>query len=134
MNTTLISLAADSTLAHIAWFLVVGLGVVGVLLGGFALGRRVRDHEPPPPTPESQPHLPDGGAVYEVREERESVEIPEGGLRPHEMQGYGNFGSRTNSHPVEARAERESGYRLQEGSGPHAQPGAPPNAGRGAHA
>lgn len=134
MNTTLISLALDRTLTNIAWFLVVGLAVVGVLLGGFVLGRRVRDHEPAPPAPESQPHLPDGGAVYEVREERESVEIPEGGLRPHEMQGYGNFGSRTHSHPDEARAERESGYKLPEGPGPHPQPGAPPGAGRGAHA
>ncbi|MEU9002809.1 DUF6479 family protein [Streptomyces sp. NPDC048551] len=134
MNTTLISLALDRTLTNIAWFLVVGLAVVGVLLGGFVLGRRVRDHEPAPPTPETQPHLPEGGAVYEVREERDYVEIPEGGLRPHEMQGYGNFGSRTHDHPVEARAERESDYAPQEGPGPHPQPGAPPDAGRGAHA
>ncbi|MYT21965.1 hypothetical protein GTW69_16970, partial [Streptomyces sp. SID7760] len=41
----------------------------------------------------------------------ESVEIPEGGLRPHEMQGYGNFGSTTSSHQEEVRAEREAGYR-----------------------
>ncbi|MCX5194391.1 DUF6479 family protein [Streptomyces sp. NBC_00249] len=110
MNETLTYIALDRTLTNIAWFLVVGLAVVGVLLGGFALGRRVRDHEPPPPSAESQPHLPDGGAVYEVSEEREYVEFPESGLRPHEMQGYGNFGSRTHSHQEEARAERESGY------------------------
>ncbi|MFI5616291.1 DUF6479 family protein [Streptomyces sp. NPDC051567] len=100
----------NATLGSIAWFLVVGLAVVGFLLGGFWLGKRVRAHEPAPPTRESQPHLPDGGAVYEVREEREPVEIPEGGLRPHEMQGYGNFGSRTSAHPEDVRAERESGY------------------------
>ncbi|MET9606238.1 DUF6479 family protein [Streptomyces sp. NPDC006512] len=127
-------LSVDSTLTDIAWFLVVGIVVAGFLLGGFILGRRVREHEPPPPTAESQPHLPDGGAVYEVREERESVEIPEGGLRPHEMQGYGNFGSTTHSHQDEARAERESGYEHVEGPDPHVQPGAPPDAGRGAHA
>ncbi|MFI8259262.1 MULTISPECIES: DUF6479 family protein [unclassified Streptomyces] len=105
------TLSLDQTLSSIAWFLVVGIIVVGVLLGGFKLGQRVRAKEPPPPTAESQPHLPNGGAVYEVREERESVEIPEGGLRPHEMQGYGNFGSTTSSHQEEDRAEREAGYR-----------------------
>ncbi|MEV0409806.1 DUF6479 family protein [Streptomyces sp. NPDC050448] len=105
------TLSLDQTLTHTAWFLVVGIAVVGFLLGAFKLGQRVRAKEPPPPTAESQPHLPNGGAVYEVREERDSVEIPEGGLRPHEMQGYGNFGSTTSSHPDDVREERESGYR-----------------------
>ncbi|MCX5375864.1 DUF6479 family protein [Streptomyces sp. NBC_00091] len=127
-------LSVDPILTDIAWFLVVGIAVAGMLLGGFKLGQRVRAKEPPPPTPESQPHLPNGGAVYEVREERDPVEIPEGGLRPHEMQGYGNFGSTTSSHAEEVRAERESGYKHPEGPGPHPQPGAPPDAGRGAHA
>ncbi|CAM5579606.1 hypothetical protein SAVIM338S_04998 [Streptomyces avidinii] len=133
MNNTLTSIALDSTLTDIAWFLVVGLIVVGVLLGGFMLGKRVRSQEPAPPSPESQPHLPEGGAVYEVRGERDPVEIPEGGLRPHEMQGYGNFGSTSSVHPEEVRAERESGHKHVEGPGPHPQPGSPPNSGRGAH-
>lgn len=133
MDMTLTYIALDSTLTDIAWFLVVGIVVVGVLLGGFRLGQRVRAKEPPPPTPESQPHLPEGGAVYEVREEREHVEIPEGGLRPHEMQGYGNFGSTSSTRQEESRAERESGYKHVEGPGPHPQPGSPPNSGRGAH-
>ncbi|MBT2469734.1 hypothetical protein J7E97_18095 [Streptomyces sp. ISL-66] len=133
MDMTLTTLAVDSTLTDIAWFLVVGLVVVGVLLGGFKLGQRVRAQEPPPPAPESQPHLPDGGAVYEVREERDPVELPEGGLRPHEMQGYGNFGSTTSAHPEEVRANREAGHKRPEGPGPHPQPGAPPGSGRGAH-
>ncbi|MFD9334232.1 DUF6479 family protein [Streptomyces sp. NPDC060028] len=115
---------ADRTLTDIAWFLVVGLAVVGFLLGGFWLGKRVRAQEPAPPEPESQPHLPDGGAVYEVREEREPVEIPEGGLRPHEMQGYGNFGSTTASHQEDVRAERESGYEH-----PNSPPEQPPPGG-----
>ena len=134
MDTSLSYIALDATLSDIAWFLVVGLIVVGFLLGGFKLGQRVRAKEPPPPTPESQPHLPDGGAVHEVREERDPVEFPEPGLRPHEMQGYGNFGSTTASHPEEVRKERESGYKHVEGPHPHPQPGAPPDAGRGAHA
>lgn len=127
-------LSADAILTDIIWFLVVGLVIVGFLLGGFKLGQRVRAKEPPPPAPDEQPHLPNGGAVHEVREERDPVEIPEGGLRPHEMQGFGNFGSTTSSHPDDVRAERESGYKRPEGPGPHPQPGAPPEAGRGAHA
>ncbi|MGE7387458.1 DUF6479 family protein [Streptomyces sp. NPDC004126] len=127
-------LSVDKILTNIAWFFVVGIVIAGVLLAGFKLGQRVREKEPPPPTPESQPHLPEGGAVHEVREERDPVEIPEGGLRPHEMQGYGNFGSTTSSRADEVRAERESGYKKPEGPGPHPQPGAPPDAGRGAHA
>ncbi|WP_327304554.1 DUF6479 family protein [Streptomyces sp. NBC_01298] len=133
MDTTLIFLAVDRTLTNIAWFLVVGLIVVGFLLGGFLLGKRVRAQEPAPPSPESQPHLPEGGAVYEVSEEREYVDFPENGLRPHEMQGYGNFGSTTSLHPEEVRARREAEHRHVEGPGPHAQPGSPPNSGRGAH-
>ncbi|MET3986470.1 hypothetical protein ABIC27_004364 [Streptomyces sp. PvR034] len=100
----------ETTLSDIAWFLVVGIAVVGFLIGAFWLGKRVRAREPAPPTPESQPHLPDGGAVYELLEEREPVEIPEGGLRPHEMQGYGNFGSTTSSHPDEVKAARDADY------------------------
>lgn len=126
-------LSVDAIATDIVWFLVVGLFVVAMLLGGFKLGQRVRDKEPPPPTTESQPHLPEGGAVHEVREERDHVGFPKEGLRPHEMQGYGNFGSTTSSHPEEVRKERESGHRHVEGPHPHVQPGAPPDAGRGAH-
>ncbi|MFE3933091.1 DUF6479 family protein [Streptomyces goshikiensis] len=108
--------------------------IVGFLNATKKRRQRVGATAPPPPTPESQPHLPDGGAVYEVREERDPVEIPEGGLRPHEMQGYGNFGSTTSTHPDEVRAEREAGHQQVKGPHPHVQPGAPPDAGRGAHA
>ncbi|MFD3677860.1 hypothetical protein [Streptomyces sp. NPDC058613] len=48
--------------------------------------------------------------MYEVREERESRGFPEGGLRPHQMGGYGNGGSTTHSHPEQARAARESAF------------------------
>ncbi|MBW5484054.1 DUF6479 family protein [Streptomyces bambusae] len=109
----------DAILTDIAWFLVVGIAVAGFLIGMFWLGRRVRDKEPEPPTAESQPHLPNGGAVHEVREEREPVEIPEPGLRPHDMQGYGNFGS-TRAHDqeeVRRRKEREQGQSGGFGSG-----------------
>ncbi|MFF5445002.1 DUF6479 family protein [Streptomyces sp. NPDC012888] len=113
-----------------AWFWVVGIVVAGFLLGMFVLGRRVRDREPEPPSPESQPHLPSGGAVFEVREERDQVEIPEGGLRPHEMQGYGNFGSRTSDHPDDVRRERESEHHKHHGGWQPQQPERPHGGGR----
>ncbi|MCB5177782.1 DUF6479 family protein [Streptomyces antimicrobicus] len=108
MDTTL---SVDTTLTDIAWFLVVGIAVAGFLIAMFWLGKKVRAREPAPPSAESQPHLPEGGAVLEVREEREHVEIPKSGpktgLRPHEMQGYGNFGSTTAHDQEKARRERE---------------------------
>ncbi|MFI8102082.1 DUF6479 family protein [Streptomyces sp. NPDC086023] len=96
------------TFGEIVPFLFVGIAIAAFLLLAFWFGRKVRDREPEPPEPETQPHLPDGGAVYEVREERDPVEIPPEGLRPHEMQGYGNFGSRTSEHPEEVRKRREA--------------------------
>ncbi|MEV7419077.1 DUF6479 family protein [Streptomyces sp. NPDC089919] len=93
------------TFAEILPFLMVGVAVSGFLLFSFWGGMRVRDREPAPPTPESQPHLPEGGAVLEVREEREHVEFPKGGLQPHEMMGYGNFGSRSAEHPDAAHQQ-----------------------------
>ncbi|MCY0922557.1 MULTISPECIES: DUF6479 family protein [unclassified Streptomyces] len=110
MDSALYDLAMDRTLTNIAWFLVVGLLVVGFLIGSFVLGQRIRKQERRPPTRDSQPHLPVGGAVYEVREERESRGFPEAGLRPHQMGGYGNGGSITHRHPEQARAARESGF------------------------
>jgi hypothetical protein len=80
----------------IVWFLAVGIAIVVFLLLGFWLGQRVRDREPAPPSVESHPRLPVGGQA-EICEDREYVDFPEGGLRPHEFQGYGNFGSRSAS-------------------------------------
>ncbi|MCB5165128.1 DUF6479 family protein [Streptomyces bambusae] len=82
------------TFVDIVWFLIVGIAVAGFLMLGFWLGQRVRDREPAPPAPESQPRLPDSGRT-EICEDRDYVDIPEGGLRPHQLQGYGNFGSRS---------------------------------------
>ncbi|MGG8406161.1 DUF6479 family protein [Streptomyces sp. 12297] len=82
------------TFVDIVWFLIVGIAVVAFLLLAFWLGQRVRDREPAPPTPESQPRLPASGQA-EICEDRDYVDIPDGGLRPHELQGYGNFGSRS---------------------------------------
>lgn len=111
MDTSPHDLAMDMTLTNIGWFLIVGLLVVAVLIGAFVVGGKVRSHEPPPPTPDSQPHLPAGGAVHEVREqhgERRPRGFPAGGLGPHQMSGYGNGGSTTYPHPEQADTERES--------------------------
>ncbi|MFJ1869281.1 DUF6479 family protein [Streptomyces sp. NPDC088097] len=109
MDTTVNDLAVDMKLTNIAWFLFVGLLLVGFLISAFIVGRRVRVREPAPPDPGTQPHLPAGGPVYEVREEREHVGFPPEGLGPHQMLGYGNLGSRTSTHPEETRAARDAG-------------------------
>lgn len=111
MDTSVHNLAVDMTLTNIGWFGIVGLLIVAVLIAAFVLGGRVRAHEPPPPTPDSQPHLPAGGAVHEVREQREDRRpkgFPAGGLNTHQMGGYGNGGSTTRTHPELALSEGES--------------------------
>lgn len=84
---------------------VVGVVVVGLLIGAFWLGARIRRREPGPPRPEDQPHLPDGGPVREVRENREPAEIPlsDHRLTPHELPGHGNSPSRTSESQTRRR-------------------------------
>ncbi|WP_328297304.1 MULTISPECIES: DUF6479 family protein [unclassified Streptomyces] len=111
MDTSVHNLAVDMTLTNIGWFGIVGVLIVAVLIAAFVLGAKVRAHEPPPPTPDSQPHLPAGGAVHEVREQpedREARGFPAGGLSPHQMGGYGNGGSTTRPHPEQPLPEGES--------------------------
>jgi hypothetical protein len=57
---------------------------------------RVRAQEPGPPRPEDQPHLPDTGAVHEIREMREPDEMPHDGtvILPHELPALGNMYTR----------------------------------------
>ncbi|WP_327312488.1 DUF6479 family protein [Streptomyces sp. NBC_01235] len=88
-TTASLQLAAASGLLSLGLF-VVGLAVVAVLAGSFWLGARIKSREPARPRPEEQPHLPPGGAVHEVRENREPDEVPrmpEGGrpLTPYEL-------------------------------------------------
>ncbi|MEU6375925.1 DUF6479 family protein [Streptomyces sp. NPDC046909] len=77
--------------------LVAGLVVVAMLIGAFWMGARIRRREPPPPTPEEQPRLPEGGPVREIRENREPDEVPRGDRRvlPHESPAFGNSPTRT---------------------------------------
>ncbi|WP_189263765.1 DUF6479 family protein [Streptomyces fuscichromogenes] len=89
MSTEPMQLAAPSGLMSLALFLVA-VAVLAMLAGGFWLGNRVKYRESTRPRPEEQPKLPPGGAVHEVRENRESEEIPlipKGGrpLTPYEL-------------------------------------------------
>ncbi|MEV5885816.1 DUF6479 family protein [Streptomyces sp. NPDC052020] len=80
----------------------VGLGVaavvvVALLIGAFAIGIRSKRRESPPPRPEEQPRMPEGGPVREVRENREPDEMPrsEERLTPHQLKGHGTMGDRS---------------------------------------
>ncbi|GGM08086.1 hypothetical protein GCM10010129_59980 [Streptomyces fumigatiscleroticus] len=74
---------------------VAAVVVVALLIGAFAFGIRIKRRELPPPRPDEQPHLPDGGPVRETMENREPDEMPrsEQRLLPHEV--HGNMPSRT---------------------------------------
>ncbi|MEU4067398.1 DUF6479 family protein [Streptomyces wedmorensis] len=55
-----------------------GLVIVGVLIGAFWLGMRVRDRESEPPKPDEQPHRPDTDALPgEMSEYRRPAEMPQ---------------------------------------------------------
>ncbi|MFB8774288.1 DUF6479 family protein [Streptomyces broussonetiae] len=91
MSTAAMELA-ESSGALALGPLLIGVVVVAMLIGAFLYGIRVRRSEPPPPRPEEQPHLPDGGAVREVQEMREPSDMPDGGgvTLPHDMPASGN--------------------------------------------
>ncbi|WP_017240093.1 DUF6479 family protein [Streptomyces sp. SS] len=55
-----------------------GLVIVGVLIGAFWLGMRIRDRESAPPAPDEQPHRPDTDALPgEMSEYRRPAEMPQ---------------------------------------------------------
>src|SRR5690242_15457065 len=98
MNTVSMQLAAPSGLMSLFLF-IVAVGVLALLAGGFWMTSRVRYRESPRPRPEEQPKLPPEGPVHEVRENRESAEIPripkgERPLTPYELT---NMDTRTNA-------------------------------------
>ncbi|MFD8307572.1 DUF6479 family protein [Streptomyces sp. NPDC059690] len=97
MNSASMDFAASS--ASAMGLVAAGVVVVALLLGAFLLGSRIRRREPGPPSPEEQPHLPDGGPVREVREVREADEVPRSDTRltPHELPGHGNSPTRASA-------------------------------------
>ncbi|MEU6065548.1 MULTISPECIES: DUF6479 family protein [unclassified Streptomyces] len=103
MSTASMQLAAASGLMSLVLFLVA-LAVLALLAGGFWLNSRVKYQESPRPRPEEQPHLPPEGAVHEIRENRESQEVPkmpEGGrpLTPYELSNMDTRPSASKDRP-----------------------------------
>ncbi|MEU6102936.1 DUF6479 family protein [Streptomyces flaveolus] len=91
MTSATMDLAAGSGAAGV-WLVVAAVVVVAVLIGAFVFGSRMKRKEPPPPLPEEQPRMPDGGPVREVRENREPEEMPRSDDRtlPHELRHQGS--------------------------------------------
>jgi hypothetical protein len=100
---------AAGTGAGGAAIVVVGVLIAALLIGAFWLGVRVMRRESPPPRPEEQPRMPDGGPVREVREHREPDEVPRSDQRltPHEL--HGNSGTRTGGSKDRPRWDENSG-------------------------
>ncbi|MFJ9623978.1 DUF6479 family protein [Streptomyces sp. NPDC101181] len=71
---------------------VAALAVVGLLIGGFILGKRKRDAEPPPPQPHEQPQKPDRRTHIDQHDPHGSDRFPEDGhaLSPYELKDHGN--------------------------------------------
>lgn len=109
MNVYAIAAVADlaATRDHLVGIapLAIGLLIVAALIGAVWLGIRVRNQEPEPPDPESQPKLPEEGATDEIMENREPDEMPQDGVRrlPHkDVHDYAD----KESHPGEPPKRR----------------------------
>ncbi|KQX64008.1 MULTISPECIES: DUF6479 family protein [unclassified Streptomyces] len=109
MTTASVQLAAASGLASLVLF-VVAMALLAVLGGSFWLGTRVKSREPARPRPEEQPHLPPGGAVREIRENREPDEVPrtEKGGRPLTPYELTNMQTRPSGEKTRPRWSRGS--------------------------
>ncbi|MCD9876838.1 DUF6479 family protein [Streptomyces guryensis] len=92
-TATFVVAATSSEVLNVIAAFVGGLIIAGALIWAVQFGMKVRDRELPRPNPDEQPHLPDGGAVREMREMREPDEVPhtEGGerLMPYELHPSG---------------------------------------------
>ncbi|MGW5329107.1 DUF6479 family protein [Streptomyces sp. NPDC004014] len=103
MDTAQMQLAAASGLMSLVLFLVA-VGLLALLAGGFWMNSRVKYRESPRPRPEDQPQLPPEGAVHEVRQNRESQEVPvtpPGGrpLTPYELSNLDTRPSESKDRP-----------------------------------
>ncbi|MEU0157359.1 DUF6479 family protein [Streptomyces sp. NPDC006261] len=90
---SLAALLADGTGALAAViFPLAALAVVGLLIGGFLLGKRKRDAELPPPRPDEQPQQPEGRTHIETHDPHASDRFPDDGsaLNPHQLDDHGN--------------------------------------------
>ncbi|MFJ8668595.1 DUF6479 family protein [Streptomyces sp. NPDC093600] len=103
MHSAEVTTAASVWTQGLGQFLA-GLAVVGVLIGAFVLGRRIRDREPRPPTPDEQPHRPDTDRLPgEMSEYRRPAEMPqtdgEHRLMPYQLKDSGTSGTETSPEP-----------------------------------
>ncbi|WP_225827407.1 DUF6479 family protein [Streptomyces naphthomycinicus] len=103
MNTASMQLAAASGLMSLVLFLVA-LAVLALLAGGFWMTSREKYREPPRPRPEEQPRLPADGPVRELRENRESADVPqvpkgERPLTPYELTNMDSRPSTSKDRP-----------------------------------
>ncbi|MGW5371826.1 DUF6479 family protein [Streptomyces sp. NPDC004009] len=103
MDTAQMQLAAASGLMSLVLFLIA-VGLLALLAGGFWMNSRVKYRESPRPRPEEQPQLPPEGPVHEVRENRESQEVPvtpPGGrpLTPYELSNLDTRPSESKDRP-----------------------------------
>ncbi|MEW1613000.1 MULTISPECIES: DUF6479 family protein [unclassified Streptomyces] len=89
---SLAALLADSSGALAIVFPVAALAVVGLLIGGFVLGKRKKDAELPPPLPHEQPTKPEGRAHIDAHDPHSSDRFPDDGsaLTPHQLDDHGN--------------------------------------------
>ncbi|MGW9304952.1 MULTISPECIES: DUF6479 family protein [Streptomyces] len=84
---------ADGTGALAAvLFPIAALAVVGLLIGGFLLGKRKKDAELPPPLPHEQPTKPEGRTHIDAHDPHASDRFPADGsaLNPHQLDDHGN--------------------------------------------
>ncbi|MEV4876768.1 DUF6479 family protein [Streptomyces cyaneofuscatus] len=90
---SLAALLADGTGALAAViFPIAALAVVGLLIGGFVLGKRKKDTELPPPLPGEQPAKPEGHTHIDAHDPHASDRFPDDGsaLNPHQLDAHGN--------------------------------------------
>ncbi|CAM5333861.1 Secreted protein OS=Streptomyces microflavus OX=1919 GN=Smic_00160 PE=4 SV=1 [Streptomyces microflavus] len=84
---------ADGTGALAAvLFPIAALAVVGLLIGGFLLGKRKKDTELPPPLPDEQPSRPEERTHIDRSDPHSTGRFPEDGhsLSPYELNDHGN--------------------------------------------
>ena len=89
MSTATFVLAATSSdVLNVTAAFVGGLFIAGALVCAVVFGMRVRDRELPRPRPDEHPHLPETGAVHEMREIREPDEMPVAADRRERLMPY----------------------------------------------
>ncbi|MBL1084572.1 hypothetical protein JK359_21820 [Streptomyces actinomycinicus] len=105
-------LAAASGLMSLVLF-IVAVAVLALLAGGFWMTSRVRYNEAPRPRPEEQPKLPPEGPVRELRENRESADVPvtakgDRPLTPYELTNMDSRPSASKERPRWSRGSSGS--------------------------